>query len=60
VEILVAQTMSSLPIGDRVAVALAVIDKEGVSYIEAHSVCIPVRSVGYPTASPPLNREPAE
>ena len=43
VEVLAAETMSSLPIEDKVAMALAVVPSEGVSFIRTDTDMIPVR-----------------
>ncbi len=55
VEILVRETMSALPIEDRVAMSIAVIPRAGINYIEAGTERIPVTASAHPLASDPLN-----
>lgn len=44
VEVLAAETMSAIPVTDKVAMALAVIPRAGVKAIQADTVRIPVRA----------------
>ena len=54
-EILTMETMSAFPIEDKVAMALAIIPRAGINYIEAGNERIPVSTAGPVTASDPLN-----
>jgi len=54
-EILIMETMSALPIEDKVGMALAVIPRAGVKYIKAGDEWIPVTQAEYGSTSDPLN-----
>ena len=54
-EILTMETMSALPIEDKVAMALAIIPRAGINYIEAGIERIPVSAAVDRRASGPLN-----
>ena len=54
-EVLVMESMSALPIEDKVGMALAVISGTGVNYISAGNALIPVPRGGHGLASDPIN-----
>jgi len=57
VEILARETMSALPIEDKVAMSLAVILRASVKYIKTGSERIPVAADGHGAALDPLNAD---
>lgn len=54
-EILTMETLSAFPIEGKVAMAIAVIPRTGVNFIEAGDERIPVKAYDYRAASDPLN-----
>jgi hypothetical protein len=54
-EILVMETMSALPIEDKIAMAMAVVPRKGVNFIEAGNKRIPVKAYDHRPVCDPLN-----